>query len=331
MAVGKFERYPRAGLVGNPSDGYYGKTISFSFGNFAAEVRIEESAGLVVGAGDACRCYDSLRGLASAVRQEGYAEEVKLAQGAVTCFGEYCDGAGHALHDRNFTLRFGSTIPRSVGLAGSSALVTAMVEALMGFYDVSIPKAELPNLVLRVENDELGIAGGLQDRVIQVYGGCVFMDFDRAIMEKQGYGVYEELDIALLPKFYIAYRTDVAESSAVYHNDLRERWNRGDGEVRRAMADFAGFAQESRDLIVAGRGGEIGSLLNANFALRRNLSELDPFNIEMVERAQSVGASAKFAGSGGAIVGTYEGDAMYEGIEGAFAGTGVVVIKPQVG
>ena len=31
--------YARIGLLGNPSDGYYGKTISLTIGNFWAEVR----------------------------------------------------------------------------------------------------------------------------------------------------------------------------------------------------------------------------------------------------------------------------------------------------
>ena len=35
--------YARAGLIGNPSDGYFGKTISVSMRNFAAEVICYES------------------------------------------------------------------------------------------------------------------------------------------------------------------------------------------------------------------------------------------------------------------------------------------------
>lgn len=31
--------------------------------------------------------------------------------------------------------------------------------------------------------EELGIAAGLQDRVIQTYGGLVYMDFSKALME----------------------------------------------------------------------------------------------------------------------------------------------------
>ena len=35
--------FTRAGLAGNPSDGYFGKTISFTFRNFCAEVVLYES------------------------------------------------------------------------------------------------------------------------------------------------------------------------------------------------------------------------------------------------------------------------------------------------
>ena len=38
--------YARAGLLGNPSDGYFGKTISFSVRNFRARVLLYPSARL---------------------------------------------------------------------------------------------------------------------------------------------------------------------------------------------------------------------------------------------------------------------------------------------
>lgn len=36
--------HARVGLLGNPSDGFQGKTVSFLLGNFFAQVRIEEQA-----------------------------------------------------------------------------------------------------------------------------------------------------------------------------------------------------------------------------------------------------------------------------------------------
>ena len=68
-------------------------------------------------------------------------------------------------------MMFETNVPRQVGLAGSSAIITALWKALMVFYDVSeeqIPLELQASLVLKVEQEELGIAAGLQDRVIQV-------------------------------------------------------------------------------------------------------------------------------------------------------------------
>jgi len=40
--------YARAGFLGNPSDGYFGKTISFSFTDFRARVLLYPSARLEI-------------------------------------------------------------------------------------------------------------------------------------------------------------------------------------------------------------------------------------------------------------------------------------------
>jgi glucuronokinase len=193
-----------------------------------------------------------------------------------------------------------------------------------------VPEEVQPNLILSVEADELGISAGLQDRVIQVYQECVFMDFDKDLMEQQGHGAYERIAPERLPNLFIAYRTDLAEGSEIFHNTIRQRWLQGDPKVVEAMRRFAGFAQEARDLIVAGRGSEIGFLLDANFDLRQSIYTISPANIDMVERGRSAGAHCKFTGSGGAIVGVYEDETMYEAIEKAFADTGIKVLKPEI-
>ena len=236
--------YARAGLIGNPSDGYFGKTISISVRNFAAKASIYESpeVEIIPSVQDRSK-YSSVHELANDVKRQGYYGAVRLMKATIRKFVDYCDTHGIALADRNFSIRYRSTIPRRVGLAGSSALVTATLRCLMEFYGVEIPISIQPNVILSVENEELGISAGLQDRVIQVYEGCVFMDFDRARMESQGCGAYERLDTGLLPNLFIAYRTDAAEGSEVFHNNIRERWSLGDPEVVAAMNDFAAYAQ----------------------------------------------------------------------------------------
>ena len=55
-----------------------------------------------------------------------------------------------------------------------------------------------------------------------------------------------------------------------------------------------------------------------------------PANRNMVMTARSTGASAKFAGSGGAIVGTYEDDAQFDRLSAALAGIGCQTIRPVI-
>ncbi|MFZ4594418.1 MAG: mevalonate kinase family protein [Verrucomicrobiaceae bacterium] len=325
------QAYARAGLIGNPSDGYFGKTISFIIRDFRAEVVLFESPELHLELNERDEStFESIEELARKVRQFGYYGGIRLLKASVKRFFEYCTKHAIPLHGRNFTLRYSSNIPPQVGMAGSSAIITACWRALMEFYTVEIPKHLLPSLVLSVENDELGIPAGLQDRVIQTYEGVVFMDFNRGAIERQGYGMYEELDPALLPPVYVAYTTQLSEGTEVFHNDIRGRWNRGEREIVSAMYQWANLAQRVRDMLIAGEGMKIGPLLNENFDLRRRLYKLSAGNIDMVETARSVGASAKFTGSGGAIVGTYEGESMFADLKAALEPKGYAVLKPQI-
>jgi glucuronokinase len=325
------QAYPRAGLIGNPSDGYFGRTIAFTFRNFSAQVTLYESPALEIlpNARDHS-VFRSLDALAEDVAQYGYYGGIRLLKAAARKFHQHCRQEKIRLHRRNFTMRYESTIPHQVGLAGSSAIITACFRALTTFYGVVIPQEILPNLILSVEMDELSIAAGLQDRVAQTYQGLVYMDFDRETMERQGFGRYVPLDTAALPPLYIAYRTTLAEGSEIVHSDLRSRYRQGDKDVLDAIRFWADLTDRVRDLLVAGRGGEIGPLLDANFDRRRQVCRISEGNLSMVEMARSVGASAKFTGSGGAIVGTVADDAMFAELKRRFATMKVKVIRPEL-
>ncbi|MDG2124563.1 MAG: hypothetical protein P8J87_12735, partial [Verrucomicrobiales bacterium] len=324
--------YARAGLVGNPSDGYFGKTISFIVKNFEAEVILYESPELEIlpAARDHSVFPGGIGELAQDVGFFGYYGGIRLLKATVKRFHDYCAEAGHKLHERNFTLRYASNVPSQVGMAGSSAIITACLRCLIDFYGVKIPCGVQPNLILSVENDELGIPAGLQDRVIQVFEGLVFMDFKRSVMAQQGYGIYEELSPELLPPLYIAYTTALSEGTEVFHNDIRGRFNRGEKDVIDAMEEWAELAEQVRERILAGKGTSIGELLDANFDLRRKLYQMSEGNIRMVEEARACGASAKFTGSGGAIVGTYEGEEMFQNLKRRLEPLGMNVFIPEI-
>ncbi|HEX2951465.1 MAG TPA: hypothetical protein VHV83_18140 [Armatimonadota bacterium] len=301
--------HARAGLLGNPSDGYFGKTISCLVKNFAAHVVMEESEQIRLLPSPVCDplTFGSMDDLASVYASQGYYGGLRLVQAACKRFAEACVANGIKLDGPNFSISYSTDIPRQVGLSGSSAIVIATLRSLLRWYGVEnqFKQEEFPSLALAVESEELGITAGLQDRVIQTYGGVVYMDFDQQLMERQGHGNYERIDPALLPPLFLAYVLDPSDSGAI-HSDVRRRWNEGDPEVRQAMKTFAGFAEQGKAALETHDIAKIGEMMNEAFLLRRKIfgdAVLGPDNLRMVELANKHGLYGTTCGSGGAIAG----------------------------
>ena len=264
------------------------------------------------------------------VDQNGYYGGVRLIKATIKKFSDWC--RRHEIRlERSFTIEYETDVPVRVGLAGSSAIITATMRALMQFHGVHVPKPELPGLILSVEFEELGIGAGLQDRVIQVYEGVVFMDFNKEHMDRRGYGIYEPLDPAALPPVYVAYHDNLAEGTELTHNFLRTRYNKGEPAIHDAIRRWADLAQQAKELLESGRGMEIGPLVNEAFDLRASLIRISPGNMELVQRGRRLGAFTQFSGSGGAIVGVYDGDPeRLERLRASYTEMGATLVVPRI-
>ncbi|MDR0559084.1 MAG: hypothetical protein LBG92_02875 [Prevotellaceae bacterium] len=322
--------YARAGLLGNPSDGYFGKTVSITVKNFGAGVSLYQTPELVFEETEDANSFRNIYHLAENVKQKGYYGGRRLIMATVKKFLDYCEENQVRLPNKNFTVRYRSSIPRQVGLAGSSAIMTAALRALMQFYGVEIPLDRIPNIILAAEKDELGINAGLQDRVIQAYEGCVYMDFDRSYFENHGHGKYERIDPNLLPKLYLAYKTDLSKVSGAVHNNLKERFDRGEELVIKTIDELAGVAEQGRTAILNKNYGLLNELIDHNFNLRCKIMNISDSNMELVETARKSGASAKFTGSGGAIVGMYKNDDILSKLIVNLKRINARVIKPYI-
>ncbi len=323
--------HARAGFLGNPSDGYFGKTISIALDNFTAHVSLEPTDRLRIEDYDyEASSYESVEDLARQVGRYGYYGAERLLKAAMTKFHDYCVSNEIELEQKNFTMRSQSSIPRQVGLGGSSAIVTAAVRCLMRFFGVDIPLEVLPSLTLDAEKSELGINAGLQDRVIQAYGGCLHMDFDRELMERNNRGHYERLDPKLLPQLFIAYKEGLGKVSGHALNTIRIGYEQGDRLVLDCLGRIAEIAEEGRQALLNSDFDRLFDLMNENFDQRSKIMRISVGDREMVETARKLGASAKFAGSGGSIIGMYRDDDMFGELVEAFAKMEATVVKPTV-
>ena len=323
--------YARAGFLGNPSDGYYGKTIALLVRNFRARVILYPSARLEIHPSKAdIPIFESLEDLYQTTRWRGYYGGIRIIQALVVRFMDYCKEQGIELPDRNFTLEYESTVPLRLGMGGSSAIITAALRALCIYYEVELPLPIHAKLALETETLELGVSAGLQDRVIQAYEGIVYMDFNKQLMSERGFGEYQNLDLKSMKDVYVAYRRSLSEGTEVFHNNIRERWNLGEPAIVDAMQEWASYAEQGRAALLNGDRGKLHQLINANYDLRATLYNISQGNQEMIRTARLVGASSNFAGSGGAVVGLFDGDAMFEKLKQEMAKLDVAVIRPQI-
>lgn len=291
--------YPRAGLLGNPSDIYGGRVVAFSFENFQAEVTVESAPALDI---------DPAGGLLGALWTL-FAER-HLPAGAVP----------------TFRMRFASSIPRQVGLAGSSAILVAGLRALMDRFAVRIAPIMQAELALEVESELLGIVAGPMDRVIQVFEGLQYIDCKRPLRAE---GV-RPIDPARLPPAFVAYDPHPGEESGAVHSPVRERWLRGDPDVRRAIAIFPGFADRGHACLQRGDVRGLMPLVDANFDTRASIFDISERNRELVRVGREHGAATGFAGSGGAVVGLVEDAARLPVLEAAYRRAGFEFIRPRV-
>ncbi|KAG0556197.1 hypothetical protein KC19_11G034000 [Ceratodon purpureus] len=327
----KCEAYARVGFLGNPSDGYYGNTIAIAIRNFSASVTLEPSDVLAFRphpVHDPAH-FASLQHMVERVEGEGYYGGVRLLMATCKVFHAYCSDHGIPLHDRNFTLSYDTNVPRQTGLSGSSAIVCAALSCLLEYYDVGdrMKVEDRPRVMLSAE-EELGITAGLQDRVAQVYGGLVYLDFDRHYLERTGNGLYVPMDPKLLPQLHLIYAKNPSDSGKV-HSTVRKRWLDGDELVRSCMQEVANLAVMGREALLQQDFRTIAKLMDRNFDLRRTMfgdAALGKMNIDMVETARSVGAACKFTGSGGAVIALcLDGEKQVKALEEACAKAGFIV------
>jgi glucuronokinase len=287
--------FARAALLGNPSDGFGGKTIAVIVREFAAEVHVRDAAEPRVDAEPGAR---------------------ELIEAAITRFGHR--------HRRPpaLAVALATSIPREVGLGGSSAIVIATLRALCERHGLELEPAALAELALEVETEELGIPGGPQDGVVQAYEGLVYMDFGDGSVGPR----YERLDPALLPPLFVAHTASAARSSGEVHGDLRRRFERGDPPVVEALTEVAALAEAGRGCLLDGNHDRLGDLMAANAAARGRMIELDPRHLRLIEIARSLGAPANYAGSGGAIVGIVPEGPRADELRDAFATAGCELV-----
>ena len=250
-------------MAGNPSDGFGGAVCSVIVPGLGASARAVSNAPDLIGGGI----------LVSATVQRFSRDVVAVPD--------------------DLSIAVESTIPRSVGLAGSSAIVIDVVRLLCELTGADLAPMEVAHLAHAVERTDLSIAGGWQDQLIQSHGYSAFMDF-RSGQKVRPLQVTTTRSIPL----YLAWSAKTSAPSGDAHSVLQAA-----PPGAEVAEEFAQMAEDAAAGLETGDVHQLKSAIDATFDLRAEIMSLSPDQADLVHRARSFGACANYAGSGGAVLG----------------------------
>ena len=248
----------RANLIGNPSDQYGGATLGVSLAPRAWAALDARAPGRIEGAPE----------IAHAV----------LAQLGV----ERLD----------FGIQLATEIPRQSGIAGSTALVVALLHALLAWQGRVLGPYALAELARRVERERMGVQCGYSDQYLCSFGGLRHLDLRGKRFDADGgpFATVEDLsaEVRELP-FVVAY-TGVAHSSDGVHRPIRERWLAGEPGVIAAYERVAEIGALGKSALQRGDWPALGRLMNENHAIQRELGGSGVANERLIEAELAAGA-----------------------------------------
>ena len=285
--------YARVGLLGNPSDLYGGRGLGFAVRELTARVTLRESPEIAIDA-------DILRAAWQALGIDG--------------------------SRRPFAITAETNIPFQAGLSGSSALMIAALRAWNAWFALGLSRTRIAELAWRAENEVLGIRAGPLDRLVQSHEGLIAMDFRAPFAE----GSVERLDPALLPPLLLAWHGQPSVSSGDVHAPTFARYHAGDRAVRRVMEELACNATAGRAALEARDLSAFLAGVNRNFDLRSEIFDIAPADRALIALGRSLGAGAKFPGSGGAVLYACRDEAHRAKVDAACRAVGHATLAPTV-
>ncbi|MFQ6113669.1 MAG: hypothetical protein ACE5NG_06210 [bacterium] len=307
----------RAGIIGNPSDMYGGAVISCSVSQRASVTITPNSVLTFVSGDEACQIQNS-EGL-------GFKGDCfDIARAIVAYMG---------LPDPPCCIEYESTIPMRSGLAGSTALLVALLQGLLVWQNKHLNSYQLAEMARYIELNHLDVVCGYQDAYMCVFGGLNYMDFRGKQFNRSAEG---ELYASIEPlgsyvsknqrlPFLLA-TTGVQRVSGAVHKPLRERWLQGDRQVVHAYERITEVAQLGKKALLNSDWPVLGDLMNENHAIQRNLGGSGESNEQLISAALEAGAlGAKLAGAGegGTIIALWPDDDE-EPLEQALRSAGAV-------
>jgi galactokinase/mevalonate kinase-like predicted kinase len=203
----------------------------------------------------------------------------------------------------NCHLRYESDIPLRSGMSGSTALMVALLQALLAWQGEYPNPYQLAERARYIELNYLKVVCGYQDAYMCTFGGLNYIDFRSKQFYRQAeaelFATVEPLAGYVRELPFVLGFTGVLHSSSAVHKPLRERWLEGDSVVVEGYRRIGDLALMGKKALLLGDWPLLGRLMNDNHAIQRALGGSGESNERLIAAALEAGApGAKLAGAG---------------------------------
>jgi galactokinase/mevalonate kinase-like predicted kinase len=200
-------------------------------------------------------------------------------------------------------VRYESEIPMRSGLAGSTALLVALVQALLAWQGEQTNLYHLAEKARYIELNYLKVVCGYQDAYMCTFGGLNYMDFRGKQFyrdaEAELFATIEPLANHVRQLPFVLGFTGVQHASSAVHKPLRERWLEGETLVVRSYRRITELARMGKKVLIMQDWPSLGQLMNENHSIQRDLGGSGESNERLIAAALKAGAlGAKLAGAG---------------------------------
>ncbi len=299
----------RAGVLGNPTDGYGGSVISCS---------VPQRATVTLVSSEVLRATVEVRPPsadpeASASCRQRSAEFHRPAD--LQLQGDELDvvrAVARFLSPGRLRaeVHISTEVPVQCGLAGSTAILSSLLAGarrLLG----DDPQADHPQyryllaeMVRTVELNFLEVQCGYQDQYMTVFGGLNYMDFRGKELyrttDRELFASVEPLGHLLEKLPFVVVSTGLSRVSGHILKPVRDRWLEGDPVVRRGYRQVAELARLGKRSLLAQDWRTFARLMDENHSVQQQAGASGELIDEAVDLARKAGAwGAKLAGAGG--------------------------------
>ena len=202
---------------------------------------------------------------------------------------------------RGMELFLHSNAPPGSGLGSSSTMMVALIGLLKEFRNLPLTDYDVAELAYRIEREELGLKGGVQDQYAATFGGFNFLELwgDRVVVNPLR--ISDDVMLELEHNLLLCYTGQTRRSDRII-DDQTSRFERSEEEALEGLRLQKDLAVEMKNALLQRQLPRFGDLLDQAWQAKKRMSPriTNPVIDEMYETARKHGAlGGKVTGAGG--------------------------------